>query len=551
VRQKLAGAVEDIMGRKKHPVLTLLKLEFVNKFGTVSLKDGKSVFKSLFYIIGVGALMVALYYVSIIFFNMFERAGILYEALVLVYGVVFAFLCITGVSSTSKVLYYKGDNEILMRFPIKPIHMFVSKTLFLILTQLGLVMVVLVPLLVGYAAVTEVGISYYVRIPISILFCVLIPFFIANVFAIPGTHLANKIKNKHGLIIILFTIVVSLFFAIYMLLFDSMVQFLKDTEFSVFSPEVVKIIKDVCKYLIPIKYLADMMVLNELYIAYPVLINLTALTLIGTILVIVKLYQKTLLGNIEAEGSAFKKVTKNKVRPVFLSLMNKEFLEIFRSVNYSFQYFVLACAMPLMVFFCNRITLALAKNQVGEQITLGITLLVMLIFTTIICSFSATSISREGNNVYHIKIIPVSPLTQLAAKFTMYFIVSFVANVVCIAVIIFTKQLEVKQAFGAFGVVQACSIALTLFSMRRDIVKPYFNLSGEGELVANNVNTTMSVGIGLLIALVIGVGAMFIGYLVAVETALYYSLGVAGGLLILSFLTYFTRLKHRFDYIGT
>jgi ABC-type nitrate/sulfonate/bicarbonate transport system permease component len=87
--------------------------------------------------------------------------------------------------------------------------------------------------------------------------------------------------------------------------------------------------------------------------------------------------------------------------------------------------------------------------------------------------------------------------------------------------------------------------------MRRDIVKPYFNLSGEGELVANNVNTTMSVGIGLLIALVIGVGAMFIGYLVAVETALYYSLGVAGGLLILSFLTYFTRLKHRFDYIGT
>jgi ABC-2 type transport system permease protein len=363
--------------------------------------------------------------------------------------------------------------------------------------------------------------------------------------------MANKIKNKHGLIIILLTIVVALFFAAYMLLFDRMVQFLKDTEFSVFSPEVVRIIKTICKYLIPVKYLADMMILNELYIAYPVLIYLTALTFIATILVIVKLYQKTLLGNIEAEGSAFKKVTKNKVRPVFFSLMNKEFLEIFRSVNYSFQYFVLACAMPIMVFFCNRITLALAKNQVGEQITLGISLLVMLIFTTIICSFAATSISREGNNVYHIKIIPVSPLVQLAAKFTMYFIVSFLANVLSIAVIVFTKQMDVKHAFGVLGVVQACAVALTLFSMRRDIVKPYFNVSGEGELVENNVNTTMSVGIGLLIALVIGVGAMLLGYLVSVQVALYYGLGIAGGLLILSFLTYFIRLKHRFDYIDT
>lgn len=538
------------MGKKKHPVVTLLQLEFVNKFGSLSIKDFKSFVKALLYLVVIGLVMTSLYYVARIFFNMFAKAEMLYEALVIVYAAVFAFLCITGISSTSKVLYYKGDNEMLMRFPVEQAHMFISKTLFLILSQFFLTLCLLTPFLFAYGAVAKVGISFYFRIPISVAFCVLIPFFLANLLAIVSMQISNKIRNKHALLIIIFTVMVVVFFAVYMLLFDGMVTYLKDTEFSVFSPTVVKIVKSICRYLIPVKYLADIMVINDLYIAYPVLISITSITLIGTILVIAKLYLKTLLGNIEVEGSAFRKVTKNKVRPVFLTLMHKEFLEIFRSVNYSFQYFVLASAMPLMVFFCNRITLQLGKNQVGEQITFGITLLVMLIFTTIICSFAATSISREGNNVYHIKIIPVNHLVQLGAKFTMYFIVSFTANIFCVIVMAATKQMEIGMALSVLGIVQACSTALTLFSMKRDIVKPYFNVSGDGELVANNVNTTLSVAIGLLIALTIGVGAMFIGYLVHVEWALYYSLIMSALLFIGSLLGYFFKLKKKYNAIS-
>lgn len=529
---------------------TLLRLEFKNKYGTYNVKNTKSWLKSAMYLVLIAGAITGIYFVAEIFFEMFDRAGMVYEALVILFTAVFIFLTFTGVSSTSKALYFKGDNEILMRFPVKSQDVFVSKTLFLIISQLILTVSILSPFLVAYGRVTEANIGYYWRIPVAIIFSVFIPFLLSNLLAIPGMQFTNRIRNKFALIIVILSVVMIGFFGAYMAVFDKMVTFLKNTEFSVFSPEVVDILKDVCLYLIPTKYFADILVMNNIYLAYPALIGLFGFSLIGTILVIVKLYQKTLLGNIEVEGSAFKKVTKNRERPIYISLIHKEFLEIFRSVNYSFQYFVLASAMPLMVYFCNSITLQLGKNEIGEQITLGITLLVMLIFSTIITSFSATSVSREGNNFYHTKIIPVPVEKQLFVKFSMYFLVSFIANLLCVAVILLTKQMSVSMAFSIFGMVQAIAVAMTLFSMKTDIKRPYFNLSGEGEIVNNNINTSSSIGFGLAVALVEGITGMILGYMVGADLALYVCAGIAAFLFIVAILTYTHKLKKQYNNIG-
>ncbi len=493
-------------------IRTLLKLELKNRMkGNTQSKY--SWVKTVFTVALVGVAVYALYYAACLFFEMFAKTDIAYESLVLFYSVFFLFMCFIGTSSTIKVLYYKGDNEILMRYPVSGTEVFVSKTLFLIITQFAITAVVIIPFLLAYGTTMELGLEYYTMIPVSTLFMMFIPFFIANILAIPIMHLTNRIRNKFGLIIIGLTICVTLMFAVYMLLFDKMVTFMNDTEFSVFDDRFVEIIVSIVQYLIPMKYFADVLVGHELYIAYPVLVALFGLGLIGTILVIVKLYPKTLLNNIEVEGSAFKRKTKNFRRPIFATLLHKEFLQVFRSVNYSFQYFVLACAMPVMVYFCNNITMQLGKDQIGEQIALGMTMLVMLIFATVITSFSATSVSREGDNFYHTKVAPVSIRKQLFVKFFMYFLVSVAANGICVGVLIFTKQVEILTGLWLFGVVEALSIGLTLTSMRFDIKRPYFNLSGEGEVVNNNASTTFSVMLGFIVALVEGVICMFLSFL--------------------------------------
>lgn len=494
-------------------IRTLLRLEIKNRFSNYSLTDFKSYLKLLFTIVLLGAVIYAIYWVAGLFFEMFETGGMLYEALVLLVTAIFIFMLFTGISNTIKVLYYKGDNEILMRYPVSGAEVFISKTLFLFLSQFIVTTVVMAPFLVAYASVSGQGVAFYVKIPVPILLMVFINFFLSNILAIPIMHLTNRIRNKFILIIIGLAILVTAGFALYMLLFNSMVTYMNDTAFSVFSDEMVAIIETVAKWLIPAKYFADVMVGKELYIAYPALIGMLGLTLIGMIFIIYFLYAKTLLNNVEVEGSAFKHVTKNRRRPIFVTLLKKEFLQVFRSVNYSFQYFVLACAMPVMVYFCNEITGRLGENQIGEQIALGMTMLVMLIFATVITSFAATSTSREGDNFYHTKVAPVSIQKQLFAKFTMFFLVSVAANAVCAVVLYFTKQVNLTDAIWLFVMVELVAIAETLIAMRMDIAHPYFNLSGEGEVVNNNASTTLAVAMGFAVAVVIGIICMFLGYL--------------------------------------
>ncbi len=543
-------------------IRTLLKLELKNRMKGNS-QSKYSWLKSLFTVALVGGAVYALYYAACLFFEMFAKTDIAYEALVLFYAVFFIFMCFIGTSSTIKVLYYKGDNEILMRYPVSGTEVFISKTLFLIITQFAITAVVIIPFLFAYGTTMEMGLEYYTMIPVSVLFIMFIPFFIANILAIPIMHLTNKIRNKFGLIIIGLAICVTAMFAVYMLLFDKMVTFMNDTEFSVFDDRFVAIIVETVKYLIPMKYFADVLIGHELYIAYPVLSGIAGLGLIGTILVIVKLYPKTLLNNIEVEGSAFQHKTRNRPRPIFATLLHKEFLQVFRSVNYSFQYFVLACAMPVMVYFCNNITMQLGKDQIGEQIALGMTMLVMLIFATVITSFSATSVSREGDNFYHTKVAPVSVRMQLFVKFFMYFLVSVAANGICVGVLIFTKQVEIFTGVWLFIIVEGLSIGLTLTSMKMDIKRPYFNLSGEGEVVNNNASTTFSVALGFVVALVEGVICMFLSYLANVEFVipgtefqitmeLTYIVcsALAGSFLLISIFNYCFKLTKNYDKIA-
>ncbi|MFA5449071.1 MAG: hypothetical protein WC292_01335 [Clostridia bacterium] len=501
-------------------ILTLTKLEFRGKFSGFSATSKKSWAKLAFGLLFYAALLYVIYAVGGVLFRMFDKAGIAYEALVIIFTILFIILLITGISSTIKVLYYKGDNLILMRFPVSGSEIFISKTLFLAISQFVTTATIVVPVLLAYANVIPVGQMFYNSIPVSVLFLVLIPFLLSNILAIPIMHLTNKIRNKFGLIIILLSILVAGMFAIYMFLFSKVVDFMKNDSFSVFSPEFVYTIQQTAKYLIPTKYFADILLHNEMYFAYPALIILTGISLAGMILVINLIYQKTLLGNIEIEGSAFVRKTKNKKKSIFAALLCKEFIQVFRSVNYSFQYFVLAVAMPVMVYFCNSIALKLGENTIGEQISVGMTLLVMLIFATVITSFSATSVTREGNNFYHTKIMPVPIRTQLLAKFVMYLLVSLTANLICVFILIVTKMMEANVAWWVFGIVQMLSIGITLRSMRYDIKKPHFNLSGEGEVVNATANTTASVLLGFVVAVTVGMLSMVTAYMLSLPISM-------------------------------
>lgn len=531
-------------------ILTLLRLEFKNKYGDFSYKSGKSWAKLGGTLVFFGLILLIVYFGATTLFSMFDKAGMAYEALVLLFTVLFVYLIISGTSSTIKVLYYKGDNEILMRFPVTGVEIFVSKTLFLFINQLFAALIVTLPFLYSYSRVVAVPEGFLNTVPVAIVFLVLIPFFLSNILAIPMMHLTNRIRNKFIILIIGMSLMMSLVFAAYMIVFDKIITFLKDSSFSVFSGEVVAIIQEIVRYFIPTKFFADMLLQKNLVISYAVLGGLLGVFLAGTITVIAKLYQKTLLKNIEIEGSAFRRKTRMRVLPITLSILHKEFVQVFRSINYGFQYFVMACSMPVMVYFCNKIATNIGRNDVGDQISLGLTLLVMLIFMTIITSFAATSISREGRNFYQTKVLPVSIHKQMAVKFLMYMIVSVLANVICVGMLIFLKQMDYKTGLWVFGIVQSAAVALTLFGMRMDINRPVFNMSGEGEVVSNSANTTVAVFLGFLISIFEGMLGMVLAYISTMKILYAACTAIAVLFLGIAFAVYFVGMKRSYNKIA-
>lgn len=494
-----------------------------------------------------------IYLGATLFFEMFADAGLAYEALVLVFTVMFLFMLFSGTSGTIKVLYYKGDNVILMRFPVSGEAVFISKTLFLLVSQLITAAIIISPFMAAYANVSAATISsgFYFMVPVVVLFMVAICFFLSNILAIPIMHLTNKIRNKFALIIICLSVVMAGAFAGYMLLFSNIVDYLRDSNFSVFSDEIVVIIQNIAGNMIPTRYFADIMVGYKLYIAFPMLVLITGFSLIGTIIVIAKLYQKTLLNNVEVEGSAFKKKTSNRVKSVFMTSLKKEFVNVFRSVNYSFQYFVLAFSMPVMVYFCNDLALTLGKNDIGEEITIGMTILVMLIFSTIIVSFAATSISREGKCFYLTKVIPVSIHKQMFVKFVLYMIVSVLSNLACLIILVYAELMDISTCLFVFGIVQSVSIGLTLIAMKKDVKKPTFNMTGEGEVVSNNTNTTTVVLLGFIMAILLGTVAMITAFLFTATSIMVIACAVIAGLFtVISIICYFFRLNKTYNKIN-
>jgi hypothetical protein len=463
-----------------------------------------------------------------------------------------------------------------MRFPVSGWEVFWAKTIFLLIIQVALTSLVSIPLLIAYGQQVNVTASFYVSIPAVILFLVFIPFFLSNVLAIPFMHISNKIRHHYSFIILALTIVVTCIFLIYTLIFERIIVYIRDQElFSVFEDKTILIISQAIKYLIPTKYFAGIMlgefdvtrVINRetmvvtvgstRTMSYLVLAIILELSVIGSYLVIKKLYRKTLLSNIEAEGSAFKKHTKIKRRSEFSTLIYKEFIQVFRSINYSFQYFVLACSMPIMAYFCNRIALSIGMDNIGNKIIPGLTLMVMLIFNTIIVSFSATSTTREGSKFYHTKVMPVPIHKQLFVKFVMYALVSFLANTITIAIIILTKQMSTDDSFvfmkplAIYLISIMISSGLTLIAMKMDIIKPKIALSGDGELTDSNSNTTTIVLIGFILSLLFGVAGMLIPYLLGVEfEIMFYALALfALTFLVFSLLFYFIRLKAAYNKI--
>jgi len=513
---------------------TLFRLELKSRFGTRG--DSKPIATALK--ITLFVVLFALVYFLYIFgviqlVAMFDLYNMNTEFLVLFIALSMLILVVFGISSVIKNLFRSGDNELLMRFPVSAGAVFASKISILVMYQVIFTIVVELPVFIVFGLTTAQTWSYYALMPVIMIFMITLPLAVSNLLAIPVMQISSRTKNMFTLSLLVSVIMVAVGFAIYMRIIQGVVDYMKEEAMSFFSKDTMVIVSKAAKYIYPANFFVYMLIGERRILSSLISLAVVAAFVIGAVFLNKKHFLNTILRDIEGNGVTFTKVTKNKVKKPTLSIFYREFLEIFRSSNYSFQYLCMAVAAPVMVYYCNKLAATMGENSIGAVIVPALALMVMLVFCSIILSFAASSISREGENFYLTKIVPVGYKTQVLIKLALYMFVSTLSILVTAIVIWVTGQVSAKFAFGAFGIAFLVSVAVTCFAVRLDTTRPQFAVGGDGELSVGNISTFVTLFVGFAISVLYGLFGM-VGIFLWGETMTFLILGgvsllLAGG----------------------
>ena len=510
-------------------VKTLFKLDLKSRFGSVNkigVKDRiLQIGNYLFFVVVYAALILGIVYLSKLFIN---RAHLTIEFLTLATMISMILAAAVSTGTIIKNLYMNGDNELLLRFPVSGQEILLSKSIYCFLHNLVVCIAILFPFYITFGVVTKAPVGDYFSYIAVIFFSSLLPYFVANVIAVPVMKVMNLVKNQFLLVLILTIAAVCGIFILYLSALGNIVDYLMESNKNIFSADVVERYRVFASHAYPFNWYAYLIngkryagisdVQMGLSFLFVFLLNVAFG--VGAFFVTSAAYYRTILYGIETEKTSFKKKVKNNKRNRFHAMIHKEFYLILRSFNYSFQYLAMACAAPFMVFYCNKLAASMGTKSIGTSVMPGLTLMIIIIFVTIIVSFASTFISREGNCFYFTKIIPVSYTKQILTKFFLYSIVAIISVALCCAVPggYYTSakggnMLTAVDVVAIFGICEMVVMALTCLSMWADLKMPTFNVSGDGELVKANKNVALSMIVGMIVAIVYGLFAMVFSFL--------------------------------------
>ncbi|MDR0696471.1 MAG: hypothetical protein LBF68_02865 [Christensenellaceae bacterium] len=503
-------------------ILTLLKLDIKTKLGLGKKITRKNIVSGiiniLFTLIIYSVYIIGLYFLSSIVIN--SNVPMEYEYLVVCSGLGILIELLICTSVFVKNLYYDGENELLLRFPVNGNQIFATKAILTYIIGLTASLFFVYPMYIVYGIITSAPAIHYVTTFLLLPLVTLLPFSIACLIALPVINITNLIKNRFALLLALMIIIVVASFAVYMILLKGVLEYAQSSTTSLLSEGTRDYIRNIASSLIPFNYYANVIYgefdLGSLFILIAITLAVSAIAF----LVSKRTVYPIVLKSIERESEAMEIKPIDKVRPVFSALLRKEYVLIFRSLNYSFQYLSMAITAPIMVFFCNDLASTIGDSSVGGSIIPGLTMLVVIIFITIIVSFASTAISREGNTFYLTKIMPVPYRHQILIKLILYFVVSSASVLVsCIIVWIafggekYGNHVQFVDIISIFGIAELIIITLSAMAIKSDMKTPTFEVSKSGELVNANKNVSINMLTGVLIAVLFGLFTMIFSYL--------------------------------------
>lgn len=506
-------------------ILLLLKFQLKGKLNKD--KSKKLSLNTVFLLLAAVVVAVSVFYVFLQIIRSFAIFGSAPDFLVVILFTLQLLQIIFTINSKAKTLYNNSDTTFYKYIPISVSEIFVSKLLMLYLSDLAFMAIVATPILVSYAIITSAGVLFYLALPVVIILLPMLPLVVATLISYVFKLLADFLKSKFILKLLLMIATLSAGFYLYAEILLKITASLIQGNYTIsLSYDVLQGISNVARHLYFHKWLADFVLMVNPILNFALLLAVNVALLALLVLLAKKFYKRIIFSEQMLNGSKVRIVTKNREMAVNKSILVNEMKSVLRSTNYAFQSFGIAITMPLMTLLNAVVVDSIVTNEIGSLALVGLSVFIMAQYITFQNLYAANIFSRNSDTFYITKIIPVSYKKHVTLLLLFYFAISSFSIIVSAGLLWGAGIIGFVEFTLLILILMLFSMATLALNINNDIkhFKPKtVSIGGDNE---NKNNFSRALNIGSVISILLGVAVVLLSYSFSPITVLALALGV-------------------------
>ena len=487
----------------------LFKTMLRNTFNVIDTKDKKNLKRILFVVfIGIATLpsIVSLGFLTreaLFMLLPIQQDGLVISLLFLALSTMIFFMAIFLVPA---VYYFSKDSETLLALPLTPEAIVLSKFSLSMVYEFLTIFVISTPIIIGYISIMNPNILFYLMLVVILLTIAVVPLAFAGLIIMVIMAFVPFFKNRDffnyasGFLALTFAIGLNYVMGGTATLDqNSLIQLLNNGNNSLLG---------IMKIAFPNVPFAISALVNNNLLDFVIYLGITALVLVGFVFVSKLVYFKGVIGVNETSASrknlnlkAYNKITSSK--GVIFSYFIKEMKLMIRTPVYLLNNISTVILIPAILL----VTLVSGVGADDEVVMLinsidwssGSILLIITfagfvvgIMMSTMNLITVTSLSREGTNIYFMKLIPMSYVKQIQAKILSGVVVSMVGILFMLVPAWIFFKIQFHLIFFAFIASILGMIFMNYLGMIVDLIHPKLVWEQETAAVKNNLNSVFT-----------------------------------------------------------
>ncbi|MBS3990544.1 MAG: hypothetical protein KGZ51_00600 [Erysipelothrix sp.] len=414
----------------------------------------------------------------------------------------FTIIIFSSVFMIPSYMFYAKDIEKLLPLPLSHVQLFLAKLLQIHAYQIGFLMLLILPPLTGY--IIAAGFSWSLILFIftswlnAIVTMIMISIILVTIMSVSPWF---KNKDRVTLIMSILALGVGLYINYNIGGLD------------LANPETIAL-----------SLIQGNQSLSEGFFSYfphlnmsvSLMVNFTWINLliyiVGSLLfmfLVIKLFASTLVnimatfqGGAASKKMSLKSLRGHKIRSALYAFTLKELKLLFRTPVYFFNNVLVVLLLPIIMGVSysqasGELSIPMLTSFIkGNPLFLIFGASSIGAFFSMINLVTPTSVSREGDNKYHMLLFPVSISTQLYAKFLSGIIISSIAVIPTLLLILIGNALyfELELIWVIYSVLSVLifMIFINLFGLVVDVFHPKLVWENEQAAVKQNINFLFS-----------------------------------------------------------